>query len=66
MFSGTNSILQNIPHIQPEYEEYSTKYLSVPENTVTDLNNVMTPTFELPRFSSIPQLAHNPRLTIYS
>ena len=40
MLCGTNNILQNIPHIQCEYEEYFTKYL-VPQNIVMDLNNVM-------------------------
>jgi hypothetical protein len=41
MFYGTDNILWNISHIHTEYEEYSKKLL-VPQNTVMDLNDVMS------------------------
>jgi hypothetical protein len=44
MFYGTDSILQNIPHTQIEYKDHSRifyKILSVPQNIVKDMSNVM-------------------------
>ena len=44
MFCGTDNIPRNTPHIQTECEEYPRIFheiLSVPQNTVMNLNNVM-------------------------
>ena len=42
MFCWTDSVLQNILHIQSEYGEYSVEYCQSPQNIVMDLNNAMT------------------------
>ena len=44
MFRGTDNIPGNIPSIQTESEKHkecSLEYLSVPQNTIMDLSNVM-------------------------
>ena len=40
MLRGTYNSLQNIRHIRTECKEYS-KVLSIPQNIVMDLNNIM-------------------------
>ena len=41
VFYLTDNILRNIPHIQSECEKIFRRILSVPQNTVMALNNVI-------------------------